>query len=106
MAQEEFINSLSANDFESKIPQFRNDLVNPDIGLMNRVMGGSFIDEMPRETTREITQDDFASPIDAEASAHEQRGKRQQRTISKQLALEQRPGGQYINERNNALSTN
>lgn len=73
MAQEEFINSLNPRDFISKIPQFKNDLVNPDIGLITHaITGGGFIDELPRNTMRELNENDFntSNGIDKGSTTH------------------------------------
>lgn len=91
MAQEEFINELRMADFESKIPQFKNDPINPDIGVMNRVMGGGFVDERPRET-REITQEDFL-PVNDEQSPVRQKKKASQKKQKKVGKQQKRQGG-------------
>lgn len=67
-AQENFLKSLTERDFISRVSQFPNDFVNPDIGLTgSRSAAGA---GYPDVVTREINDSDFlpvASPDVAKA---------------------------------------
>lgn len=103
MAQQSFLKNLTAKDFISKIPQFKNDLVNPDLGTIHHSLGGSLVDEMPRDV-RELEESDFTLPLKrrkkrAKRSKKKGGGKkpccRQRKTVggSKQVKSQRRLGG-------------
>lgn len=59
-AQENFLKSLTERDFISRVSQFPNDFVNPDIGLTTARFAGA---GYPDLVTREITDNDFMPEV-------------------------------------------